>query len=131
MTNIFICIMFAAMFAQYFYINMTVQTLNYVVENLPMSYIEENIYLDNSTPYFNQEGLEDQVYSYYESMLSSSLYDHTDLKFTYYSGGDIRIVDPDEKDGIRVEITLNNDFSSLYKYSKTMYYEIVEGLAHA
>ncbi len=124
MANIFLCIMFACMFAQYFYINLNVQVLNNTVENMPLEVVSTCVDLRNETPFIDPEILEEQVNEYYDYYLPNL--DHH-ASFSYYNiGGEILIENLIEP--TRVDITLTSNFSMFYSYSKTMYYEITEGI---
>ncbi len=124
MANIFLCIMFACMFAQYFYINLNVQILNNTVENLPVALVESCVDLRFEYPIIDSDKLEERVGIYYDNSLKVA----HEVTYSYYTRtGEIDI--PDQNMAMGVDITLTSKFSTLYTYSKTMFYEIVEGLA--
>ncbi|MCD8194810.1 MAG: hypothetical protein LUD22_00670 [Coprobacillus sp.] len=124
MANMFLCIMFACMFAQYFYINLNVQILNNAVENLPVALVSSCVDLRFDYPFFDQTKLEECVGEYYDYSLKVV----HEVSYSYYTRtGEIDL--PDENMAMGVDITLTSSFSTFYTYSKTMFYEIVEGLA--
>lgn len=124
MTNIFLCIMFACMFAQYFYINFNVQILDSAVDNFPIALIEAWVDLTGNRPYYMEEQLEEAIDDYYSGKLTERFNYKVVCNF-YTNDASIEYCDGD---CTGVEITLTSEFSVFYTYSRTMHYDLVEGL---
>lgn len=123
MTNVFLAIMFACMFVQYFYINFNVQILNSAADNLPLALIEEYVNLMGDSPVFIKDQLDKAIVDYFDKALPNI--SHKAWCEFYAIDGDISLP---EGDFNGVNVYLSSDFSMMYSYQKCMYYEIIGGM---
>ena len=122
MIIMFFAVIIGVLSLNLFSLNFTIQGLNRAVINTPIELLYTTIIPDNTHPVFVNRELELKLTSYYDKELRKYT-DNYSVKFYFFNKDDYSYCG-----GIQcqaVEITVRSSLTFNYKYSRTMYYELM------